>query len=185
MKKLLLTTFVCLMAFFVSEGYAQLVIKPLAGINTTSLRDLDGNDSNIGYQFGGNVMFGHHLYIEPGVQWFRREGEFRDNGTDYKTKFKGIRVPLNFGLSLFEPDAALNVRGFVGGSASFITDSNGTQNQFDFDDVSWGVGVGAGVDFLMFFLDLNYEWGINDIIKEDIKAKPNAFYANFGVRIPL
>jgi len=57
----------------------------------------------------------------------------------------------------------------------------------DLEDLLWGFNLGAGVDVLMFTLDVRYQMGINDVLTKvqefDINSKNNMFAISLGWKI--
>jgi hypothetical protein len=52
------------------------------------------------------------------------------------------------------------------------------------EDVIWGVQAGAGIDLLMFTLDVRYEWGLNNVINhQNLELKNSIFNVSLGWKI--
>ena len=83
---------------------------------------------------------------------------------------------------------ALGLRVFGGGSAFLVTGVTGEGlSKDDFESPTYGVFAGAGLDFLMFFIDVKYEWSLTDVSKlstVDI-GQSRSLFATAGVRIPF
>lgn len=51
----------------------------------------------------------------------------------------------------------------------------------------WGLNVGAGIDVLMFTLDVRYQMGLNEVIEKvnnfDFNSKNNVFCVSLGWKI--
>ncbi len=195
MKKIILS--VIIITAFSLSSYSQLTIKPAFGINVSRLSTDEGNWSNearAGYQFGGTVLFGNKLYVEPGIFWTTMSSNMvhKDN-TDYNFDHKigMIRVPVFVGYHLVgnASESLFNLRVFGGPSASFVTsveESVGLTKD-DFSSVLWGVDAGIGINVWWLFLDIGYEWGLNDVYSHNDlgSAKSSALWTNLGIRIRL
>jgi hypothetical protein len=57
----------------------------------------------------------------------------------------------------------------------------------DINDMIWGLNVGAGIDVLMFTLDVRYQMGLNEVIEKvnnfDFNSKNNVFCVSLGWKI--
>ena len=113
------------------------------------------------------------------------------NELSYKTDISAIRIPAFVGYQILGGDEEniFGLRAFGGPSMSWITKIKGdntTLKKEDFNNLLWGIDVGAGIDVWLFFLDIGHEWGLNQVFKEDPnKAKNHAWWFNLGVRIRL
>ncbi len=165
---------------------AQVTLKPGVGINVSTWSNLDGLDTKgkLGWQVGLSAVFGEKLYLEPGIFYQQRSSEI-SSGIDIGDAFdandvSSIRIPVNVGVSLLgHEDSTFALRFFGGPTASIITSS---PSGMDAKGVTWGVQAGAGVNFLMLYLDASYEWGMNKIFK-DGDAKMKGFYLTAGIRL--
>lgn len=65
--------------------------------------------------------------------------------------------------------------------------SENWDNSITGDDIrsaNWGIQAGAGVDLLLFTLDLRYEFGISDYSKDEgLTLKNNMFTVSLGLKI--
>ena len=176
---------------------AQFEIKPTIGFNFSRLSDEPENFSQsarVGYQLGGSIQFGKKLYVEPGIFWTKMGSEMvHANNSDIKltTDISAIRIPVFVGYQIIggDDENIFGLRVFGGPSMSWITkvEGDGTKlEKDDFNNLLWGVGVGAGVDVWLFFLDIGHEWGLNQVFKEDPnKAKNHAWWFNLGMRFRI
>jgi hypothetical protein len=174
---------------------AQVELKPGVGINFTSVsKDPVGGEvkAQVGWQVGGTVLFGEKLYGEAGLFYSKKSTEFTSStasSLNFETGITGLRIPAMVGFHLLggeEEPFALRI--FGGGSAFIVTavDAQGLSKD-DFESPTWGVFAGAGVDFLMFYLDAKYEWALSDVSKlstVDI-GKNRSIFLTAGVRLPF
>jgi len=175
---------------------AQLEIKPTGGINFSRLSDDPegySQSARVGYQFGGSVQLGKKFYLEPGIFWVKMGSELTGDtiNTSYKTDISAIRIPVFAGYQLIGGDKEnlFGLRVFGGPTLSWITkiQNDGTKlNKDDFNNLLWGVDAGVGIDIWLVFIDAGYEWGLNQVFKDDPnKAKNKAFWINLGMRFRL
>jgi hypothetical protein len=85
----------------------------------------------------------------------------------------------------------------AGPSASIITEktvSTSDPDNFtnpiedaDIEDLVWGFNVGAGIDVMMFTLDVRYQLGLNEVITTandfNFNSKNNVFAVSLGWKI--
>lgn len=190
MKKLFLLS-LALLCFLTTQ--AQSEIKPTIGINITNVSEdpVTGEaQGQVGWQFGGSILFGEKFYFEPGLFYTHNSLEFTsesDQDYDFESDIKGLRVPVAVGLHLLgTQESAIDLRAFGGASGFFITGVDaGPLDKDDFESPQWGVFAGAGLDFLMLFVDLKYEWSLTDVsgITEFDVGQRRSFYINVGIRL--
>ncbi|TVR80957.1 MAG: hypothetical protein EA409_07260 [Saprospirales bacterium] len=171
---------------------AQFNIKPYVGANSTTLsRDFQDEEfkSNLGYQFGIDLMIGRRIYIQPGLNYeFARVGVSNPEISDLK--ISRINLPVFAGVKMFQEDVDkyFDIRIFTGPSISFMADFSGgsglgiSSSEVKSFNVAWNAGL--GVDLFMFFLDVAYKWDVDDFFKRSVEssASQNVFYANLGLR---
>ena len=176
-------------------GFSQkIVIKPTLGVNFTDFsKDPVGGEftAQPGWQIGGSVAFGNKFFVEPGVFYIQKSSKFTTNTTPTsETDFNisGVRIPVTIGYNLIgNVKGAFNIRVLGGGAANIITSVNQGEKS-DYSSPTWGVFAGAGVDFLMLFIDLKYEWSLTNISSSVTNAdigESRSFYIDVGARIPL
>jgi hypothetical protein len=152
---------------------SALELKPALGITFSDLTQdpVSGTSSGkVGWQLGGTLVWGDRLYFEAGAFYAQKGTEVTSTAPANPFEIKGVsgvRIPAMVGLRLLggEKDA-LGIRAFGGGSAFLVTAVDATGlTKSDFESPTYGVFLGAGVDFLMLFADLKYEWGLTDVSK--------------------
>jgi len=176
---------------------AQIEIKGTLGINAQRY-DNEPQDfsqsARIGYNFGGSLQIGKKFYVEPGIFWQKMGSELvhkDQSDLDFKTDINSIRIPAFVGYQIIGGDKEniFGVRVFGGPTAAFVTSisSDGTDlDKEDFNNLIWGVDVGAGVDLWLLFLDVGYEWGLTPVFKNDPNdAKNRMWWSNVGIRIRI
>lgn len=179
MKRLLLTT-VMLAVFQLAN--AQLDLGPKVGFTSSTLtinQDSIENGFRNNLLFGAFARIGDKVHIQPEVIWFTRGGVFKPIDLSSPTPIEqeitlsGIEIPLQIGFKLIDL-ALINLRVFGGPSACITLDKQIQTNQgssfispikeADIKDVQWGARVGAGLDVLMFAIDVKYAVSLNNVI---------------------
>jgi hypothetical protein len=194
--------FVLVFAMLTSVAFAQLSFGPKIGVNISKLStDFDTITSTIsesakaGFQIGAFVRFGTKTYIQPELLYSVRGGTttFVNTAKDLvqgNYKMSTMDIPVLVGVKALSLPL-VKVRAYAGPVASFIMSKELTVNgvKESIDDIKlknaiWSATVGAGVDVLMFTVDLRYEIGLNNI--SDITGttmKNNVFNVSVGWKI--
>ncbi|MFH1120461.1 MAG: porin family protein [Bacteroidota bacterium] len=199
MKKLLLLSVSLILGVF---AHAQIIpgfsIGPKIGASFTKFTT-DQNqikeEMKSTFHFGAFARIGKKVYFQPELLVMSRKGELKidQDGSIGKIKVSSLDVPLLVGFRLVDLKV-INVRAMAGPVASMVINKNvqldeDWNEEFNFaednlKDLNWGFQAGAGVDLLMFTLDLRYELGLNNI--SDLKAfdlKNNMFTVSLGWKI--
>lgn len=189
MKKTIFSIAIGLLAFTYMAN-AQITIKPAFGINFASINtDKVKMEGKTGYMIGGTVAFGSKFVVEPGIFWQRENFEATnawDTGADViKGNYNNLKIPVYLGYYIIgDAKSTLGIRVFGGPSAKFVLSA-------DFDDADvkdklnsaiWGVKAGAGVEFSLFFAELGYNWGLNEVFKDIENSQTNHFELTFGLK---
>jgi len=193
MKKFLMT--LSLISCIVITTNAQVIIKPAIGLNlthfSTDIPDY-GINGRLGWQIGGTVAIGDEFYIEPGIFWMKNNWEFKsDVGTsdlNFKNDISSIRIPAFVGWNVVgSPDDDRNFHIFAGPAAMIVTGTNSEEIGFtedDFNKFIFGANIGAGLSVGKVFVDVGYEWGLNNMYKnDDSNTKHRTFWINAGFRL--
>jgi Outer membrane protein beta-barrel domain len=192
MKSVNLLLLFSLLAF---AGFSQkIVIKPTLGINFTDFSKdpvLGKFTAQPGWQIGGSVAIGRKFFVEPGVFYMQKSTKYTTNttpSTESDYNISGVRIPVTIGYNLIgNVKGVFNIRVLGGGSANIITSVNQGEKS-DYTSPTWGVFAGAGVDFLIAFVDLKYEWSLTTVSSSVTNVnigESRSFFVNVGVRIPL
>ncbi len=201
MKKTVLIISVLLIAGVIQ---AQFHFGPQVGYTasklTTDVNDVTTSFKN-NFLFGAFVRIGEKFYVQPEVNWLTQGGIWEADGVDMEnTKlemtYQTIQIPVSVGWRIIDLKLA-NIRIFGGMSGNIVTDKkmeiNGITEPIEdahWNDLIWQYQVGAGVDVLMFALDIKYVGGLNNWTKEDfvfdgetISTKANLFMVTLGWKI--
>lgn len=198
MKKITLLFIMALASSFV---FGQFSIGPKIGFNTSKLTteyDSISTDIKNNFHFGAFVRIGTKYYLQPEVNWLTIGGVLKDkasiNPIKAEIEMKSIEIPVIVGVRLLNFGVG-NVRILLGPSATIVMDKTVETTDIslkeaieaDLEDLLWGFNVGAGVDVLMFTLDVRYQMGINEVLTKvqefDINSKNNMFAISLGWKI--
>lgn len=182
MKKIIFSALFILMA---SALTAQFSIGPKIGYTTNKLsvdKSEITSDLKSSFIYGAFVRLGDKWYLQPEINFYTSGGVFKSpdlqtgdpNFINDEVELKTIQIPLYVGLTLADLKL-FKIRAQAGPTANIYTDkkvnplSGETYKQIsntDINDIQWGFQFGAGVDVLMFTLDVQYYLGLNNVIKD-------------------
>jgi hypothetical protein len=170
MKKFLLLLLGTLLINFAS---AQLTVNPQFGVNASRLTSdpafANNPEGRVGYTIGLNLRIGDRVYLQPGGFWSQQGSrlvttddlgdiEFQD---DLDINF--IKVPVLLGYKLVD-GYGFALRIGAGGVANFLVDVKDNpfgKTRDDFNDTTFGLRAGLGMDIFFLTLDVDYEYGIS------------------------
>lgn len=197
MKKSIVFFFI---VFLATASFAQFTLGPKVGLTmsklNTNFEDVK-EEMKTGFQIGAFARFGKKLYVQPEVIFVTKGGTLTTEGTELKTKVKlsTVQIPVLVGFHLLNLKV-VNLRVMGGPAISMVTneeiDFNSTiENPITEDRIKnaiWTLQLGAGVDVLMFTLDVRYEWGLNNIYDppsggKDYDMKNNLWNISLGWKI--
>jgi hypothetical protein len=176
-------------------------IGPKIGYNTAKLSDdasTISSELKSNFQFGAFVRIGDKIYIQPEVNYVTKGGQLKSNDpsnpVDQTISVKTLTIPLLLGVKII--DLKLASVHLVGGPvASYalkkdlsVTDPGGSwpvNSKDDIKNASWAIQAGAGVDLMMFTLDIRYEIGMSQIYNgtSDFSLKNNLLNVSLGLKL--
>lgn len=187
MKKTCLTLAFLAIAIFSFGGIFDLGIK--AGLNSSKLtfnqsaQDII-SDAKGGYEVGAFLRTGgKRLYFQPEILWVEKN----TSANDQQAKIRTVQVPLLAGLRFLN----LKVVSFhlnTGPAISFSPDVTLNDVKHTLTEKSaWSWKLGAGVDILIFSLNLRYDWGLTDLNVENVQKTVlkdgKAFTVSLGIKL--
>ncbi len=180
-----------LISSIILSANAQMIIKPAIGLNlTTFSSDIPTHeiDGRLGWQLGGTVAIGSQFYFEPGIFWVKNNWNLNNDGTKFKNDISSLRIPVFVGWNVVgDPDDDRNFHIFAGPSAMIVTSTNSEVTGMDedaFNKFILGANIGAGISVGKIFVDVGYEWGLNNMYKEDDNdTKHRSLWINAGFRL--
>ena len=137
----------------------------------------DGNlDEDIKSKVGADVAILYTLPIgdgffclQPELHWMQKGSTLSDfnNGDDVTTTMNYLELPL---LLRFNFGGSLKLFAFGGPSAGFllgVSSDDDVLKKDDFEDIEFGVHLGAGIGFGSFEVDVRYLAGLSDVANSD------------------
>ncbi|MBE9480791.1 MAG: PorT family protein [Bacteroidetes bacterium] len=185
MRKLVLTF---VLIFASSMIFAQFTLGPKIGYNTSKLSvdqsEIETSLKN-SFQFGIFARIGKFdskLYVQPEINWLTQGGVFKQPSLsggispfEQEVNLKTVQIPVIIGYKIINPKI-INIRILAGPVASIVTDKNIESEDIsgyikpiedaNIEDLIWSLQIGAGVDILMFTIDVRYNIGLNKVIKD-------------------
>jgi hypothetical protein len=186
MKKTLMTITLVVLTVAAFAGTFDLGVK--IGYNssklTTDMSTFTANPQG-GYNFGAFGRFGgKRFYFNPEFLYVVNSGGFTLGATTDAVKMKSIQVPLLLGLNILNLKVA-RINAFTGPAVSFSSGYESDHNlAYNLNKSSWDYQLGAGIDILIFTLDVRYSWGLSDKISNaTFTSKVDAFRVSLGIKI--
>ena len=187
MKKTFLTLAFLTVAIFSFGGIFDLGLK--VGYNSSQLTfNQSGQDvvSDLkgGYEFGAFLRTGgKRLYFQPEVLFVEKNTSTNDN----KVKITSVQVPLLAGLRILNLKIA-SIHLNTGPSVSFSPNATLNDVKANLTNSSaWSWKLGAGVDVLIFSLNLRYDWGLTDLnvdnVQKTVLKDGKTFTVSLGIKI--
>jgi len=162
--------------FLTLATFAQFTIGPKIGFTMSKLKATNfeeiADEAKSGFQFGAFARFGKKLYVQPEIMFVTKGGTLEATDVGKSTvKLSTFQVPALVGFRLINLNV-VNLRIMAGPAISFVSnkeieikEGESIIEDADLKDAIWSMHLGAGIDVLMFTLDVRYEWGLNNIYK--------------------
>lgn len=200
MKKLLLiASFATIFSFCASTAFAELDLGLKIGYNTSKLStNLDSIKSsmNSGFHLGAWARIGGRFHIQPEFI-YTLSGATLSNVWEQKITVHSLDIPILLGFKLIDAkaiklriNAGPKVSVPIGTTIKDVT-LTGPIKDITLNSSNWSIQAGAGVDFLFMTLDVRYQAGLNDVIKEvngsssmqNLEGKSSMFVVSAGFKI--
>lgn len=190
MKKLIFS----FMVVFLSMGVlqAQKNVNLLVGLNGTSLEYQQGNNFfedklHLGWHAGVNFRFGDRLYFQPGLMFYSTNISVSNSSATIDDIFENrsiniLKLPLAVGLDVLRLDW-INLRAYAGGTLNTVlsVEKNFFLQKSHFNSFYYNALLGVGVDLGPVTVDVNYEPGLSDMIKDVDKTKGSVVSLSVGI----
>ena len=160
---------------------------------------------NSGFHVGIWTRFGKRFYVAPELQYtmsgavFSNEGNLTTNNWKQKITIGSLDIPVLVGFKIIHSDF-ITWRIELGPQASFIVkkkveDENsilGPIKESSLSSMAWYVLGGTGIDILFLKLDIRYQYGLNQLIKDvqtsgstsaSFDSKNQMFVVSLGFKI--
>ena len=210
MKKLLLILAVVLFANVARAEGVGFHFGPKIGYQTAVL---SYNKADIKSDFAEHFtagLFGRvcvkNFIIQPELLWFKSGQIFNIDGTgllDFDPSIEltqqNLALPILFGYQFLDLKL-VKFRAHAGPVMYFVVDQKNKTNydnqemKLEANGMTWGGAVGVGVDMLLLTLDINYSFGLTNLIdKENVSignynfpidnTKQSIFTVTLGVKL--
>jgi outer membrane protein with beta-barrel domain len=186
----------------VTSIQAQFHFGPQIGFTSSKLTtNLDEYTSEFksNFLFGAFARIGEKIYVQPEINWLTQGGIWESGSLNQKVemKYKTVQIPVSVGWRIIDLKL-VNIKVFGGVAANIATNKEMKINDIDepltdadWNDLAWQYQIGAGVDVLMFAVDVKYMGGINNLYKGDsfeydgetLSTKSNLFTITLGWKI--
>ena len=201
MKKLFLFLAFVLCLSVISQGQFSLGVK--VGYNTNKLStnlDTVKSQANNGFHVGVWARFGKRFYVSPEIKYtmsgalFTSEGKLSTNNWKQKITVGSMDIPVMVGFKIIH-SKAITWRVAIGPEASFVInkkveDQNsvlGPITTASIGSMNWYALGGTGIDFLFLSIDIRYQYGLNQLIKDagnyTFDTKNQMFLVSLGFKI--
>lgn len=180
------------------NDYKNFTFGIYAGANSTRFEgeDINGNNlrGRLGYQFGAFVRGGGRLYGQLGAEYLTSSSDFYQSGDGTTVEditsqidMRYLHVPAYIGFKLAESKRGVSaIRLQIG--AEFATPvGNNSNKDFGFERNDFQNATLAGLANLGFdagplFLDLVYQHGFADVLKNQSNTKRRILGVNVGLK---
>ena len=189
-------------------SYGQFALGVKLGYNANKLStnlDTVKTQFNSGFHIGVWTRIGKRFYVAPELQYtmsgsvFTNEGNLSTNNWKQKITIGSLDVPVLVGFKIIHSDF-ITWRIELGPEASFVVnkkvkDENsvlGPIKESSLSSVNWYVIGGTGIDILFLKLDIRYQYGFNQLIKDvqtsgsttaSFDSKNQMFVVSLGFKI--
>ncbi|MBY5957111.1 PorT family protein [Membranicola marinus] len=194
MKKIILSVCMFVALGVTAQAQADFIIK--AGLHSVLSSESEINSTNVkggrvGWNLGADFRFGNILFLQPGAHFYSSSLSLEaadGTVTDFKesARLQSLKVPLMVGLSPFSNAGGGNFE-FVINAGVVPTFNLGIKDENDFiknddvKDVNWSGKVGAGLEFGVFVVGVDYEFGFNKIL-DDAESNFSIIGATVGLK---
>lgn len=170
-------------------AHAQFAIQLLVGPNWSSISevptaaDASSTSSDIGYFLGGNIRFGHMLYVAPGLDYQYQSFKLENASISDNIGISSFMIPLEVGVNLNAKVVAfqLGVAGTLALNTS-VSDNEFGATKDDTNNTRWGWMLSGSARILMLALNLAWQQDFTDTFKDDpTGAKLSQFRVGIGI----
>ena len=180
MKKIILFISVALLATELSYGQFALGVRiGYTGNNLTTNIDSNKSQFNNGFHVGVFTRIGKRFYVAPELLYtlsggvFTNEGTVSTSGWKQKITVGSMDIPVVVGFKIIH-SKAVTWRIELGPEASFVINkkitekgsTTGPVTTGNINTANWYIIGGTGIDFLFMSLDIRYQYGLNQVIKD-------------------
>ena len=167
-----------LLATVTAPAQAQFAIELLVGPNWSSISEVPAgvppggtSSSDVGYFLGGNIRFGHLLYIAPGLDYQYQSFKLEVTSPTAISDNIGISsfmIPLEVGVNLNAKVVAFRIG--VAGTVAFntsVSDNEFLLTKDNTNNTRWGWMLSGSARILMLALNLAWQQDFTETFKND------------------
>lgn len=179
MKKIILSVCMFVALGITAQAQADFIIR--AGLHSVLSSESKINTTNVkggrvGWNLGADMRFGSILFVQPGVHYYSSslsleatDGSIKD--FKESARLQSLKIPVMVGVSPFSNTGDGNIEfvitaGVVPAFNLGIKDENEFIKDDDLTKVNWSGKIGAGLEFGLFVVGVDYEFGFNKILKD-------------------
>lgn len=159
------------------------------GVNASSLSSSTQYETtaDLGYQIGINYKRGKFFYWQAGLKYTYAQYKLKTSSSvEDNLGVSSFEVPLTAGVNFLAfVNRLVALRLFVSGVPSFTMDVKENSLGINKDNVNsfifYGQG-GLGINVAFFVIETGYNYGFQDLLKNNIDSKPGQFFVNVGFR---
>ena len=146
-------------------------------------------ETGVGYHVGFSYRRGGFFYWQVGARYNSAVYDFVSRTTNADTTTLAIRdvdIPIIAGINFLTfVNRVVNLRAFVGAVPAFTLGVGDNSIGFTKDHVSSFVfygQAGVGADIAFFVVEVGFNYGFGDMMKDYSKSKPSQAFLNLGFR---
>ena len=179
-----------LLATVTAPAHAQFAINLLVGPNWSSISEVPAgvppggtSSSDVGYFLGGNIRFGHLLYVAPGLNYQYQSFKVETTSLSDNIGISSFMIPLEVGVNIDAKVVAFQ----IGVAGTLTLNSSVNDNEFgatkdDTNNTRWGWMLSGSARILMLALNLGWQQDFTDTFKDDpTGAKLSQFRVGIGI----
>ena len=146
--------------------------------------------SDLGFDLGAAYKRGGFFYWQVGLRYNNPVYLVKPVGAadslDTEFGIQELDVPLTVGINfLSATNRLLNLRVFASAIPAFALNVGSNDigiEKNDLNSVTFYGQAGLGVDVLFLVIETGYNYGFNDLLKNDSPSKPGQVFVNLGIR---
>jgi hypothetical protein len=162
-----------------------------AGPNSNQMggsTDKYNSNSGVGYHIGVAWQKSGFIYGQFGLRYNNAVYGFQSKVTSKDTgdlKVQAIDIPLTAGINILSIAKIASLRGFVSAMPSFrigVSDNHFGVSKDDVNSFIFYGQVGIGADVAFAIIDIGYNYGFSDLMKNFSNTNPGQWFLNLGIK---
>jgi hypothetical protein len=150
--------------------------------------DKYNSNSGVGYHIGVAWQKSGFIYGQFGLRYNNAVYGFQSKVTSKDTgdlKVQAIDIPLTAGINILSIAKIASLRGFVSAMPSFrigVSDNHFGVSKDDVNSFIFYGQVGIGADVAFAIIDIGYNYGFSDLMKNFSNTNPGQWFLNLGIK---